>query len=165
MMRIRRAEARGRTDWGWLDSRHTFSFGEYHDRDHLGFRALRVINDDRIAPGAGFPTHGHRDMEIISWVLSGELAHEDSTGSRATLKAGSSAMLKPPYPYRMVGFLPSSRTSFRCRMNIGTLVPSLLAYHSCLSSTVLGSTGTLGRSQSWGSAVGLARSTRKMVLG
>lgn len=88
MITIRRSAERGKTNIGLLDSKHTFSFSRYYDPAHMGFRSLRVINDDRVSPGAGFGRHPHRDMEIISWVLSGELAHEDSTGARATLKAG-----------------------------------------------------------------------------
>src|SRR6266700_3135395 len=80
MITLRPAAERGRTLTSWLDSRHTFSFGEYFDQTHMGFRALRVINDDRVAPGAGFPTHGHADMEIVSYVLAGALAHRDSMG-------------------------------------------------------------------------------------
>jgi redox-sensitive bicupin YhaK (pirin superfamily) len=88
MITIRPAAERGRTEWGWLDSRHTFSFGEYHDRRHVGFRSLRVINDDRVTPGAGFGTHGHRDMEIFSYVLEGGLEHQDSTGGGGVIRPG-----------------------------------------------------------------------------
>jgi redox-sensitive bicupin YhaK (pirin superfamily) len=88
MITFRDRMARGPSNFGWLDSRHTFSFGGYRDPDHMGFRALRVINEDRVIPGAGFPTHSHRDMEIISYVLEGELAHKDSLGNGATIRPG-----------------------------------------------------------------------------
>jgi redox-sensitive bicupin YhaK (pirin superfamily) len=84
----RPAADRGVSNFGWLDSRHTFSFGEYHDPRHMGFRSLRVINDDRVIGGAGFGRHPHRDMEIFSYVLEGALAHEDSIGSGATVGRG-----------------------------------------------------------------------------
>jgi redox-sensitive bicupin YhaK (pirin superfamily) len=88
MLVIRRAQDRGQASFGWLESRHTFSFGHYFDPDQMGFGALRVINEDRVQPGRGFDTHGHRDMEIVSYVLEGALEHEDSMGNGSIIRPG-----------------------------------------------------------------------------
>ncbi len=90
---LRPAAERGHTAIGWLDSRHTFSFADYHDEAWMGFRALRVINDDWVEAGQGFGTHGHRDMEIITWVLDGVLTHRDSTGGGGDLRHGDAQVM------------------------------------------------------------------------
>ena len=88
MLQIRRAAERGHFAHGWLDTYHTFSFADYHDPRWMGFRSLRVLNEDRVQPGQGFGTHGHRDMEIVTWVLEGALAHRDSMGNGSTIVPG-----------------------------------------------------------------------------
>ena len=88
MIRIRKSEERGHFNHGWLDTHHTFSFADYYDPDHRGFRSLRVINEDFVQPGEGFPTHPHRDMEIITYVIAGSIEHRDSLGNGSIIRAG-----------------------------------------------------------------------------
>ncbi len=107
MITLRPASERFHTDAGWLDSRHTFSFGDHWDPRHAGFRSLLVLNDDRVVPAGGFGTHGHRDMEIVSWVLEGALEHKDSLGSGSVLRPGMVQRMSAGTGIRHSEFNPS----------------------------------------------------------
>jgi len=111
--KILRANERGHMSHGWLDTYHTFSFGEYHNPEQMGYRSLRVINDDLVMPGHGFATHPHKDMEIISYVISGKLAHKDSMGNGSTIHAGEFQYMSAGSGVRHSEFNPSSEEATR----------------------------------------------------
>src|ERR1051326_4732449 len=113
MMTLRRAEDRGQANYGWLDTHYTFSFANYYDPEHMGFRALRVINDDIVAPGQGFGAHPHRDMEIITYILSGALEHKDSMNNGRVIRAGEVQYMSAGTGVTHSEFNPSTEEAVR----------------------------------------------------
>jgi quercetin 2,3-dioxygenase len=143
MINIRRAAQRGHFNHGWLDTYHTFSFGEYYDPAHMGFRSLRVINDDRVQPGQGFGMHSHRDMEIVTYVLDGALEHKDSMGNGSILRAGALQRMTAGTGVRHSEFNPSNQEAVHfCQI---WLLPNHKGLKPSYEDIALGEAEKLGR--------------------
>lgn len=157
MITLRPSDTRGHFDFGWLDTRHTFSFGDYLDPEHPQFRTLRVLNEDRVQPGQGFGTHGHRDMEILTWVLSGVLEHRDSLGTHGLIRPGEAQVMSAgtgithsefngsatePVHFLQIWFLPGQR-GLPPRYDQTRFTDEALANRLCLIASPDGAEGSV----------------------
>ena len=134
MITVRKSEARGHANHGWLDSYHTFSFASYYDPNYMNFRSLRVINEDFVSPGKGFGTHGHSDMEIITYVLERALEHKDSLGTGAVIKPGEVQRMTAGTGIQHSELIPRKQTRFICCKS--GFYPIQKAYHPVTSSGI-----------------------------
>ena len=158
MLQIRKANDRGHFNHGWLDTYHTFSFADYYDPAHVGFRALRVINEDRVEPGMGFGTHGHRDMEIVKYVLEGALEHKDSMGNGSVLRPGEFQRMSAGTGIRQSEFNPSATEPVHLYQI--WLLPARNGIQPTYEQKFFGEDGKLGRLQLVASPDGAGGSLR-----
>jgi redox-sensitive bicupin YhaK (pirin superfamily) len=158
MLQIRKANDRGHFNHGWLDTYHTFSFADYYDPAHVGFRALRVINEDRVEPGMGFGTHGHRDMEIVTYVLEGALEHKDSMGNGSVLRPGEFQRMSAGTGIRHSEFNPSATEPVHLYQI--WLLPARNGIQPTYEQKFFGEDGKLGRLQLVASPDGAGGSLR-----